>query len=206
MNYTTLTASKSTAGSIRYWINHAEIDVDQILEDAQALLWQTLRTREMRSAFADLSMSVGDSTKALPTGFLDPIGLWDITNNMRFGGPKTEEQLQNRRTYTSAVLDSGTPGYYAIFDELLQFDSKFSAATTLKLIGFKSLTLLSSGNTTNFLTNRYPHILRTACMAMAHNFRNNDEREQKEMTKLAAYIAKANAESELSYRGLELDS
>ena len=204
MNYTSLVASKTTAGSIKHWINHAEVDVEQILEEAQALLFQTLRVREMRSSFADLTMAIGDSTKALPTGFLDPIVLRDITNTQRLS-LKTEENLVNRRVYTSGVLELGTPQCWAVFDELIQFECRWDAVATLKMIGFKQPTLLSSGNLTNFLTTRYPHILRTACMAMAHNFRNSDEREQKELTKLAAYIGKANAESELSYRGLALD-
>jgi hypothetical protein len=45
-------------------------------------------------------------------------------------------------------------------------------------------------------------MLRTACMAQAYNFRNEDEREAKELQKLAAYIQKTNAESDDSYRGL----
>jgi len=205
MSWTTLTGVKTADGSIKRWVNHEEIDVEQILEEAQALLFLTLRVREMRSSFSDLTMAVGDSTKALPTGFLDPIGLWDITNNRKLS-LKTEENLQNARVYTSGVLESSTPQKWAVFDELIQFECKWDAVATLKMIGFKQPTLLSVSNTTNFLCTRYPHILRTACLAQAFNFRNNGEREQQELTKLGAYITKANAESELSYRGLELDA
>jgi hypothetical protein len=204
MSFTSLTASKTTAGSIKRWVNHSELDSEQILEEAQALLAQTLRVREMRAEFSALSMSVGDSYKALPTGFLDPIGLWDITNNFKLT-LRTEETLQGYRTYTSGTLDSGTPYNYAIFDERLQFEYKYDAIATLKLIGFKKPTLLAADNLTNFLTDRYPHLLRCACVAQAYEFRNEDERAQRELTKLAALIAKTNAESDLSYRTLELD-
>ena len=52
------------------------------------------------------------------------------------------------------------------------------------------------------LIDRYPHLLRTACLAQAHAFRNNDTRAQLELQKLASLVAKTNAESDLSYRGL----
>jgi hypothetical protein len=200
MNYTSLIADKDTAGSIKRWVNHATLDSVQVLEEAQALIFQNLRIRQMRAEFDDLSLSSGDSYIALPTGFLDPIVLTDVTNGWQLD-LRDEADLQAQRIYDTAVLVESLPRYYAIFQERLQFECKYESAATLKLIGFKTPTLLSGSNTTNFLTDRYPHVLRVACMAMAYNFRNEDEREAKELQKLAAFIQKTNAESDLSYRG-----
>lgn len=199
MNYATLIADKDTAGSIKSWVNHALLDVVTIVEEAEALVAQTLRVREMRAS-TTLAMSIGDSTKALPTGFQDPLSLRDITNEITLDlrDPKTIEEM---RGYDSAVLSTGTPENYAIFDEALQFDYSYDAAATLRLVYFKKWTALASTNT-NFLTDRYPHLLRTACLAQAFSFRDNDARQQIELAKLAAYISKTNAESDLSMRGL----
>lgn len=201
MNFTSLTADKTTSGSIRRWVNHADVDSDAVLEDAQALIFQTLRVREMRSEFTPLTMVAGDSSKALPDGFLDPIALYDLTNSIKFS-LRTEEWLGDKRPYDSGTLASGTPRNYAIFSEALQFDLSYDAAATLKLIGFKAPVVLSSGNPTNFLTTRYPHLLRAACLARAYSYRNSDERAASELQNLAAFIAKTNIESDLTYRGL----
>lgn len=206
MNYSSLTADKTTSGSIRRWVNHAEVDAEAILTEAQALIYSTLRIREMRSEFSALAMAVGDSSKALPSGFLDPIGLWDITNNIRLR-LRLESDLQSRRQYDSGTLLSGTPYNFAIFGEALQFEYRYDVIASLKLIGFKTpAALADETNETNFLTDRYPHLLRTACMAQAYSFRNEDERQQIELTKLAVYIQKANAESDDAYRGLEVEN
>jgi hypothetical protein len=205
MDFTSLTADKTTSGSIRRWVNHADVDSDAVLEDAQALIFQTLRVREMRSEFTPLTLSAGDSYKALPAGFLDPVALHDQTNTIKLK-LRAEEWLADKRAYENGVLTTGTPHNYAIFSEALQFDVAYEAAATLRLLGFRAPTLLSLANPTNFLTVRYPHILRAAALARAFSYRNSDERADKELTLLAAYIAKANAESDLTYRGLAATS
>lgn len=203
MNYTTLIADKSTAGSIKSWVNHNLLDVVQIVEEAEALIAQTLRVREMRAS-TPLSLALGDSSTALPTGFLDPISLKDITNEILLS-PRTEHWIEDARGYDSGVLLSGTPANYAIFDEAFQFEYKYDAAATLRLVYFKKWTALSSAGT-NFLTDRYPHLLRTAVMAKAWEFRERADLEAKELQKLAAIIQKTNAETDLTYRGLVADN
>lgn len=205
MDFTSLTADKTTSGSIRRWVNHADVDSDAVLEDAQALIFQTLRVREMRSEFTPLTLSAGDTFKALPAGFLDPIALYDQTNSIKLR-LRSEEWLGDQRAYENGAMTSGTPCNYAIFSEALQFDVAYEAAATLRLLGFKAPTLLSPANPTNFLTTRYPHILRAAALARAFSYRNSDERADKELTLLAAYIAKANAEADLTYRGLAAEN
>jgi hypothetical protein len=203
VNYSTLIADKATAGSIRSWINHSLLDVVQIIEEAEALLAQTLRVREMRASTM-LTLAAGDGFKALPAGFLDPISLRDVTNQITLR-LRHEADLESLRRYDNAVLAAGTPRTYAIFDEALQFETQYDAAASLRLVYFKAWTRLAVANT-NFLTDRYPHLLRSACLAQAYAFRNNDTRAQLELQKLASLIQKTNAESDLSYRGLMVEN
>jgi hypothetical protein len=149
-------------------------------------------------------MVIGDCFKALPTGFLDPIGCGT--------GPTTSPEARLERSCCGQIqFDPPTatcPLRHALQLRDLRRTSAVRAAydadRDLEPIGlYGSLTALTSEtNETNFLTSRYPHILRTACLAQAYNFMNEDEREAKALAKLAAYIQKANAEADDSYRGL----
>ena len=205
MDFTSLTADKNTSGSIRRWVNHADVDSDAVLEDAQALVCQTLRVREMRAEFTPLALVAGDTSKALPAGFLDPIALYDLTNSIKLT-LRTEEWLGDRRVYENGAITSGTPRHVAIFSEALQFDVAYEAAATLRLLGFRAPALLSLANPANFITARYPHVLRAACLARAYSYRNSDERAAAELQNLAAFIAKTNIESDLTYRGLAAEN
>lgn len=205
MNYSTLIAAKTTAGSIKRFVNYSELDSEQIVLEAQALLYQTLRVREMRTEFSDLALAPGASYIALPSGFLDPIWLKDVTNNIDLK-LRPEQSLVRRRVYESGALVSSIPCQYAIFGEKLQFEYAYETAATLKLVGFKKPDDLAvTTNETNFLTSRYPHLLRVACLVQAYDFMSNATKYQSNLSLLSALIEKTNAESDLSYRGAEFD-
>jgi hypothetical protein len=293
MTYTSLVADKNTAGSIARWVNYSKLDADQILQEAQALLYSMLRTREMRT-HVNFDMGVGASQIALPSGFLDPVGKIAMLGS----GSKIEQRYQNfiqrRRTYTettgalgtnpftttngstlvtvnlpnhgfsqgstfftagatafngvtiagtfdvTAIVDAnnftidiaplgatpsasgagggtaatyicdnlvqGMPMYWGVWDESIFFDVAFSQQTDCNLQFFKSLPLLSAANATNFLTNRYPHLLRKACTAQAWDFLRNDTEYQKDVAALTALVEQTNAEADLMYRGAEFDT
>ncbi|WP_213287592.1 hypothetical protein [Bradyrhizobium sp. sGM-13] len=203
-NYTTLIGAKSTPGSIRRWVNYSELDAEQVVLEAQALIYQTLRVREMRFEFDNLALAQGDIYVALPEGFLDPIALKDATNNIDLR-LRTEDKLVKARIYENGSLMSGIPTRYAIFGEKLQFEYKYESAATLKLVGFKTPADLSASNETNFLTKRYPHLLRVACLTQAYDFMSNMAKYQTNLTLLDALIKKTNEESDLSYRGVEFE-
>ena len=205
MSYTTLIAAKTVAGSIRRDLNASQIDPEVIIEEAEALLYSALRVREQRT-LATLSLALGDSTEPLPSDFLDPIGRMRDTKNLRYL-QVTEGELVERRLFDSGgVLVQGQPMFWAIFDELFQFDMKFAEATTLHLAYYKRPAALSGGSPTNFVTSRYPHLLRQACKVAGHSFMKNWTGHQTELALLGPLIDRANAESDLSYRGADYDT
>jgi len=205
MTYTTLSGAVTSAGSIKRWVSYSDIDVDTIIEEAQTLVFTTMRVREMRTFFTPLSMSIGDYYKALPTGFLDPISLKDITNGFELQ-MITDEQLAINRVYDSGVLVSSIPTEYAIFTdeaagvEGFQFPYKYESAATLHLYGYKTPTLVSGSNASNFLTNRYPFLMRKACIALAANHMNNPEKYAQEKQELIELIGLVNSKDEENYR------
>jgi hypothetical protein len=81
VNYSTLVADKTVAGSIKRWVNYGQIDSETVLTEAQALIYSMLRAREMRQASTAL-----DGHRRLLQGPADrlsrPDWLWDRTNNI----------------------------------------------------------------------------------------------------------------------------
>jgi hypothetical protein len=206
MDYTTLVAGKTTNGSIAAWVNYARIDSITVLAEAQAEIYARLRVREMRTLDTSITTVSGTAAYSLPSLFLDPIDpLIDNQGNVYVH--KTEGELLSYRNFDSAgALVTGIPALWSIFDEKLQFDVSFNTTGWIfQLMCFKSLPLLSGGNTTNFLTNRYPHLLRRACMMQAADFMDDDTSYQKQLVKFEALCEAINSENDLHYRGVHAD-
>lgn len=118
---------------------------------------------------------------------------WTVTR----GYAGTTAAAHSSGATVDGSLESGTPMHVAVFDELFQFDLKADEARKLDLVYFKSLTLLSASNTTNFLTRRYPHLVRVACNARAAAFMKDNEERDTNTKELFALIEAANVESDL---------
>lgn len=294
MNYTSLTASKGISGSIANWVSYTKLDIPVIVDEAQALIYEYLRAREMRTQ-AVLLFANGTSEVALPARFLDPIGRIkgvDFNLDIRH---KDENYITRARTYSGFTGSLGTdpftttsglttvsvnltghgfnqgstfevigastfngvtlsPGSYpivsitdpnnfvidtvtqtasgsgagggasvtytcnnliaavaesfAVWDEKLKLNCAMNQDITGVMNYFQSLPLLSASNQTNFLTNRYPQLIRIACQAAAASFMKDDTEYQKTTqgaTGLMAHIQRIQIENDGFYRGLELD-
>lgn len=200
MTYSGLTAAKTVSTSVAYWVNYALLPVDQLLTDAQAFIYQQMRVREMRAS-APLSIAQYDSSVALPADFLDPIGLLD---ERRDAIRQIDElSLERMRVISSGQISTGEIQQYAIYDEAFNFDVRATAATTLRLLYYKKPADLGPSNETNFLTTRYPHILRAAVLAEAFEFRQDDGAANKWRTKAVGFIEAANQQDDLSRRGAD---
>lgn len=106
--------------------------------------------------------------------------------------------------YTLNNLIRGFPTVWSIWNEKIQFDQAFATQTSLALMYYQSLALLSSTNLTNFLTNRYPQLVRVACLTAAADFMKDDFEYAKNMKALTALVGSIAIENDMSYRGLEL--
>lgn len=107
----------------------------------------------------------------------------------------------NDASFAANRLIDATPSLWAVWDEAVKFDCAFEAARTCKLIYFRRPALLSPTNPTNFLTQRYPRLLRTACQAMAADFMKDTNEYTKALTALQALVQSTAAEGDLMYRG-----
>jgi hypothetical protein len=196
MSYTTLVADKNTAGSIKSWLNYGKIDSEGVLEDAQAMIYERLRVREMK-ARDTANIKVGASSCDLPDGFLDPIKLTDITNDVRLIFKESDE-LEDMMSFTDGVLDSGDPAYFDVAEEVFNFDCKTTTAWTLRSLFYKTPDPLSASAPKNFLTTRYPHLLRMACIATGARFADDEAVFGREQKLLWAEIAEIAAGDEMA--------
>jgi hypothetical protein len=286
MTYTTLVAAKAAAGSIMSWVNYAKLDVTTVLDEAQSLLAQILRVREMRTEWV-FGVSAGNASTALPARFLDPIGrLYDLTNGIELSHRLETEIIESRAydntpsgsfgadpftttansalvtvalvghglnqdstifisaadavgglslngafpittvvdantititatddatssatgggaiaTYTANNLIAADPTSWSVWDERLKLNSALLDPATFKLMYYRAPKLLSATNPSNFLTDRYPMLLRKACQASAADFMKDDTEYQKQIAALNNLIQSTAAQDDLIYRG-----
>lgn len=98
MDYSSLIASKGTAGSILNWVGYSKMDAPTLLEWSQNVIFQFLRTREMRKEWV-FGVSIGQASVDLPSRFLDPAGdIRDITNNRNLQ-QRIDTVIKGRRVY-----------------------------------------------------------------------------------------------------------
>ena len=288
MNYTSLIASKGTSGSLANWCNYSKLDTVAVLDEAQSLLFQLLRVREMRTEWT-FGIPVGESEIPLPARFLDPIGrLYDINNgyplrhrietdisgarsydnsvtgtfaaspftttngsslvavvevghNLTQGSTLTIEDASDVgglvlngtfpvvtitdvdnlaidvdaeatssatgggaiATFTANKLIAASPTRWGIFDEKLKLDCAMDTASQFKMLYYRSPKPLSATNLSNWLTNRYPKLLRVACMAASADYMKDTEEYNKHLSALTMLVQSTAAENDLQYRGAE---
>lgn len=291
MTYNTLVGPKGSAGSLMNWVGYSKIDVNTVVDELQALIYASLRVRQMRFQWV-FGIPAGGSKVTLPARFLDPIGrlidnignryqhvtessvtdgrMFDSSLSGSFGAnpfktgaigsgivtaalpnhglsqgsditiasaapvdgitingtslvtgiidPNTFQFVVvdglatagaitgggSAATYTANKLISGSPLQWSIWDECLQFDGAFDTATQFRLMCYKSLPLLSAANPSNFLTDRYPHLVREAGMAAAASFMKDDNEYTKHVGAMQQMIQSIAAEDDLLYRGADL--
>lgn len=195
MTYGNLTGDKTVPGSIKSWVNYAKVDAENVLMDAQTTLYQTLRVREMKSTVT-LSITAGQDNWAVPDGFMTFSKFLDVTNGCEIEH-KSWDDLEWLRDWNNGDLVAGDPTYCSFYNEKIEFDVKTARAITGRLSFYKMPALLSSTNPSNFLCTRYPHLLRTACLAMAAvHFKDNVTYAQ-EIQRMSALVVGVNAQNDL---------
>ena len=88
------------------------------------------------------------------------------------------------------------------------FDIVATTAITYnyELVYYRELPALSSTNTTNFLTSRYPSMLRKALMYKAYEFQEDDRRAVVFETKAKAEIFETEKEKDLEFMGSDMQA
>ena len=197
-SFSTLIAGKTTAGSIKNWCNRDDIPATEILTEAQALIYLKLRVREMMVR-DDFASALGDTSESLPSDFLDMHSLtpYGWGEPLEYLG---EHLFQQNMDEDGVVLD-GTPVAYTIIGPELIWDSKLTEAFGGKIIYYKRPLALSAGTLTNFLTERYPTLLRHACLTFAYEHMKDEARSLDYRKKAEMEAQEASRQDDLFRRG-----
>lgn len=198
INWTTLTAAKTTEGSIKSWLNKGDLPVTNILLEAEAWIYQTLRVREMVTDEA-FTFDADASSEALPSGFLDPIQF--VPYQWAYPLPFYHEGSFRPGRTSAGVLFEGTPSMWTIIGETAHVDVLCSSNFAGRLMYYDTPAALGSGNETNFLTIKYPTLLRDACTMKAYEFMKKTTDAAGYMQKAMADIVEANATADMARRG-----
>lgn len=205
MNYTQLVADKGTANSIKNWLNWGLAPVEDILAEAEAYIYNELRVREMILKFEG-TLTIGSNVQLMPDDYIAPISF------RRTGASAGKiEILDSEHQESRNIIDAtntfvtATPTECQIIGDpaIARLNTKSDLAHPYSLVYYARPEALGSGNTENFLTRRYPKMLRKACLMAGYEHYKNPDQEAKYEKQLEALIFKANAnfdEEKQSYR------
>lgn len=167
IDYTTLTGAKTVAGSIANWVNRSDLPTDNILLEAESFIYERMRVREMMTRAAAFTFDLGVDTEALPADFLDPIQF----HPYEWGSPLPlyhEEKALPSTDSTGAVF-AGEPSRWWVLGVTAYIDTLPTADFIGALTYYARPLALSGSNETNWLTIRYPTLLRHALLYMAYD-------------------------------------
>jgi hypothetical protein len=197
INWTVLTGAKTVAGSIANWVNRGDLPSENVLLEAEAMIYERLRVREMMEV-ATLTFNSAANSASLPADFLDPIEYRPYGRSQEL--PFYHEQKIGIFRDDSGNLESDTPSRWTIIGTTAYVDVNCSATYAGKLMYYKKPAALSGSNLTNFLTTRYPTLLRHACTAKAMEHMKQWSQAQVYIALAEAEAAKANATNEMFRR------
>lgn len=201
MDYVKLVGAKTLDGSIKGWVNYEKISATSALAEAESYIYGAMRATEMKASEC-LRLPAGAAAVHLPSDFLDPLSLTVTSESGCEVRQRTEREIARMRVYDGCQISTGIPGWYAIYDRCLNFECATETAATLDLIYYRRPRPLSEGNPTNFLTTRYPGILRAACLMAAFDQMSDDAAYNRTKGRLDELLARSAVEQDFALRGI----
>lgn len=178
LTWNILTGSSTTSGALARWLNKSTLtsgvggDADLLLQEATSWIFTRLRHHKMLTAPINAAMVVGNDQIVVPADMLelDFMMIAGVVNGTFYQQELTQKptnQIYRAWTYdgTGARIQQ-TPLIYSFNQSYIQLDQQPDLAYPYVYTYYQLPAVLSSGNTTNFLTTFYPRLLRCVCMMM----------------------------------------
>jgi len=218
LTWTVLTGTTGTPGAIARWLNKSTLtagtngDADFILQESMGFIFSRLRHWQMLTAPNSATMAVGSSSDQInvPADMLE-MDFMMIVGNV--GGTFYQQELTQKQPndiYRSWGYDgSGVrlpqmPMIYSFNQTFIQLDSQPDLAYPYIYTYYKLPSMLSSTNLTNFLTIRYPRLVRCAVMMMGAEWTKENVQGQFDRTyweqAVQAELMEAQAQSDRARR------
>ena len=214
MDFTTLTGTKGTSGSLADWANDSRLttgaapsDAAAIVQEAESAIYRRLRHWRMLSGPTTGTMTVGNDFITTPSDFLEPFKMFVTGVNQLYMEQKTPDDVYLCWAYDqNGVRVQQQPLIYSFNDVNIFFDSVADFAYPYVLVYYQQPAALSGSNNTNWLTNYYPRLLRCACMTAMNEWLKESGQGTFDRTywaqQTAAELANAQAESDRARRGV----
>ena len=174
MNYATLVNTQSTAGSIANWIadSYVQASAANIIEEAESWIYRRLRHWSMSTSVSG-TLTIGQAYLAIPADCLEPslltiFGIYAAEIEQK---PK-EEVVRNYGYDGAGARIQQQPLIYWFDQTNFNFDNPPDKAYPYTLYYFQQPVALATSGT-NFLTSRYPRLLRCCIMASACEFKKD---------------------------------
>lgn len=213
MNWTSLTGATSVPGSISRWVNKSTLtsgpdgDADLILQEALGSIFGKLRHWQMLTPPTSGTMVVGADQIAVPADLVES-DFFMLTGAQYQSVliQKTPNEVYARWGYDSTgARVRQTPLIYSFNQAYFQLDSPPDLAYTYMYTYYQIPGVLSEDNQTNFLTAKYPRLIRTAVMMAAAEWTKENNQGQYDRTywegQLAAELALCQQQSDRARRG-----
>lgn len=209
LSYATLTAAKTTDGSLKQWVNRSDLPASHIVSLAEDWCNRVLRFQDMQDrdtiVLAEGDYTIEDIKTSLP-GFLDPIQIWvpKYATRLVF---KPEEDIDNYLAVDSdgVVQEVTCPWMYTRIGKTLYFDGKADAALDLTVTYYKSPTPLSGSNDTN-LYSEMESLFLFLCLGYAYAWVKDLDASGKYFGAATGLSDKINQTEDLVRRGQEIDA
>lgn len=172
MDYTSLIAPSTSAGSIAGWVNSTAVQAEAptIVAEAEAFIYRRLRHWKMLTSTSG-TMTTSQALVTVPSDFLED-KIFKLTGT--FSGDITrktiQEVIQAWNYDGNGNRVAQTPEIFSNDQTNLVLDSPCDRAYPFTLYYYQQPAALGTNNTTNFLTTTYPRLMRTACMVGASEF------------------------------------
>lgn len=160
-------------------------DFDTIVELAEDEIYKTLRVRELITSYNTV-LTIGASTLALPTGFLEaiPEGCFTLDSGVRYPIEYRLDAVDNRDL-------SGRPSQFTVVSAI-EFDVKPDSTYAFVMRHFARPTKLTESAGTNAILTAYPSIYFYALMWQVSEYSKELEQADREKSKMDMAIAAAN--------------
>lgn len=171
-SYTTLVAAKTDLNSIKAWVNHETTPAEAIVAEAQAFIYSKMRTRELRQ-FVTGAIALDASSFNLPAGYLGSLRLrvvHPLAGAYKLNQTPWHDFEDDIAIGPDGLIPSGPPQIYATDATKAYLNTRVDQALTYRWWLYQQPALLSSTSKTNFLTDKYPHILDSICRSLAFRF------------------------------------
>lgn len=199
INWTTLTGPKSVSGSVANYVNRSDLPINDILTEAEALIYQDLRTDDMLVR-TNITLPSGQSSVALPSDYLTLKTFKPLLTDtpMLYVLPdRLAEILDGEGNFIV-----GMPSMFSVLGKTMRFDVAAERDFFGVLFYYARPAPLSASNETNFLTEKFPSLLRYAMLYFAYEHMKDQALGQEYMAKYAGQLRSARAVDDLNKMGM----